>query len=717
MNTSLGSRITPDGAHFSLYAPAATSVTLCVLDESGTHEAHHHAARPGAQGLWHTTVTGLAPGTLYGYRVDGPWEVSAGYRFNERKFLTDPYALAVVGSQSASPALAFTPSLFGHEVDANWQPADPLASTRSDSDSLASAPRSVLLPHTSGHRMESRVPWENTVIYEAHVKGLTKQHPDVPQELQGTYAGLAHPSVLKHLTSLGVTTVELLPIAASAPEPHLARRGATNYWGYSTLGFFAPEPRYATAKAQAAGPHAVCQELREAVEALHAAGLEVIMDVVYNHTCEGGITGPTVSWRGLDAPGYYRLDSDGADVDTTGCGGSLNFDNAAVIAMTMDSLRHWVTAYGIDGFRFDLAPTLARTSEGYSPDHPWLLAMRQDPILSQVKLIAEPWDVGNGGWRTGQFPTPFSEWNDAFRDDVRSFWLQDFASNEKGDEGHIGGEGTKHLATRLAGSADMFHFSSAHDRLRRNATASINFVTAHDGFTLADLTSYSTKHNLANGEMNNDGSDNNRSWNHGAEGPTTDEAITQSRFKTMRALFGTLMLSRGVPMMVAGDEFANTQGGNNNPYCLDSETSWLDWSWLSQPESPQALLVQTVGALTTARSSLTSVLPRSEHQARSQLHWHNADADRMSITEWDNPTHRVVQLVMHSDETEAVLIVNGSTSDQQCRLPELTPDKWVTCWDSHIAGAGRPAQRIHRPGAHLVLSARSMKLLVPEKSH
>ena len=396
------------------------------------------------------------------------------------------------------------------------------------------------------------VPWDHTVLYELHVRGFTKLHPGLPEELRGTYAGLAHPAVIEHLQGLGVTTVELLPVHAAADELHLLRKRLTNYWGYSTVGFFAPHEPYA----QARGGGQVA-EFKAMVKALHAAGLEVVLDVVYNHTAEGGQAGPSLSFRGLDQSAYYRLDGHGHDIDYTGCGNTVDLRSGPARGLVLDSLRYWVNDMHVDGFRFDLAPALARESEHFDPEGAFLTELGEDPVLSKVKLIAEPWDVGPGGWQTGRFPRPWAEWNDHFRDDVRDFWRG-------------WSHGVRPLATRLLGSRDLV--------ADRAPLASVNFVTAHDGFTAYDLVSYDRKHNKANGEGGRDGTDNNRSWNHGVEGPTRNAGVQAARIRTLRNLLATLVLSQGVPMITAGDEFGRSQRGNNNAYCQDNAVSWVNWT-------------------------------------------------------------------------------------------------------------------------------------------
>ncbi|MFN8077123.1 MAG: glycogen debranching protein GlgX [Kineosporiaceae bacterium] len=627
----LGVRPREDGVDVAVLASQADHVDFCVLRPGrGGQFVEERVALPSqTHGVWHGFVPGVGVGDRYGLRVHGRWEPHRGLRHNPAKLLLDPYARAVEGP------VVLRPELFGHTVG-----ADLIGDTTTidHRDSAPYAPHGVVVAPGRPRTARPRIPWADTIVYEAHVRGLTMNLPGVPQELRGTYAGLAHPATVEYLVNLGVTTLELLPVHAISDEPSLARRGLPNYWGYSTLGYFAPHAGYAASRT-ALGTVA---EFREMVDTLHDAGLEVILDVVYNHTCEAGVDGPTLSFRGLDAATYYRLDAYGRDVDSTGCGNSLDFSHARVVQLTLDSLRYWVEDLGVDGFRFDLATTLARGRDGFDPDHPFLVAARADPVLADVKLVAEPWDVGPHGWRTGQFPPPFSEWNDRFRDSVREFWL---AGAARAAAGWATG-GVRDLATRLAGSADVF-------AALRGPTASVNFITAHDGFTAHDLTAYDVKHNEDNGEDNRDGSGDNRSWNHGVEGQTSDEAITAARHRSLRNLLGTLLLSTGVPMLVAGDEFGRTQGGNNNPYCQDNEISWVDWQW--QPW--QADLLESVRFLVHLRRT-HPVLRQERFFAGRPVHpdgtkdlaWFGPDGAEMDHARWHDAGLRTLQMYLHAVE-------------------------------------------------------------------
>ncbi|UER55689.1 glycogen debranching protein GlgX [Kineosporiaceae bacterium SCSIO 59966] len=669
------------GAHVAVHAPHADAVEVALLDggPGGGLTERRLPLRRRTHGVWHDVLPGVAEGQRYGLRVHGPWDPAAGHRFNPAKLVLDPYTRAVTGR------VRWGPEVFGQQVDpVTWAPRP--GDVRDERDSAGHVPHGVVVRAPVADPAERpRVPWADTVVYEAHVRGLTMRHPDVPEELRGSYAALAHPAVVGHLLDLGVTTLELLPVHAIADEPALVRRGLRNYWGYNTLAFFAPEPRYASAAARAAGPQAVLDELHDAVRALHAAGLEVLLDVVYNHTAEGGPHGPVLSLKGVDHAAHYLLDGSGGAVDVTGCGNTLDFTSARVVQLALDSLRYWVQAFGVDGFRFDLATTLARGRNGFDPDHPFLVAARADPVLADVKLVAEPWDVGPHGWRTGQFPPPFAEWNDRFRDGVRTFWLADPARLERG---HGPGHGVRELATRVAGSADLF---TAGDR---GPHASVNYVTAHDGFTLADLTAYEHKHNEANGEGNRDGHPDNRSWNHGTEGwapPGPDgDVIEEVRRRSARNLLGTLLLSAGVPMLTAGDEIGRTQLGNNNAYCLDDATTWLDWA--AVPGSWREDLLATVRELLRLRRE-HAVLRRDTFWAGRPVHpdgtrdlaWFGPDAAPIDHARWHDPGLRTLQAYLDGEGpgTSLLLVLHGDLDDGPVLLPGPPWARaWQLLWDS-----------------------------------
>ena len=549
----LGATPCAAGVNFALYSEHAESVTVCLYD-AATDGAPARCVRLGERTghVRHGLVRGLRPGQIYGYRVEGPWSPDSGHRFDRGKILLDPYARAIARVSS------WGPDAYSYEAD-DYPDAAALGRSASFTSNAASAPLGIVTGAEGAGAgfARPRTSWGDTLIYEAHVRGLTKLHPEVAPEQRGTFAGLVSEPVLDHLRRLGVTAIELLPVQHHVDEHRLEKLGLTNYWGYQPLAYFAPEPTYSSV----AGAGAVA-EFREMVRRFHAAGIEVILDVVYNHTGELGHDGPTLSFRGIDNATYYRLQPDDKRryVDLTGCGNTLSTGHPAVVQLVLDSMRYWVTQMGVDGFRFDLAAALGRGGGAFDPWSPVFSAIRQDPALRGIKLIAEPWDLkAGGGCELGRFPVEWSEWNCRFRDDVRRFW--------RGDSGLAPA-----LATRLAGSSDLFGTCG------RSPHASVNFVTAHDGFTLADLVSYSGKRNVANGEGGRDGHDGNHSWNCGREGPTSDEEVMALRERQQRNLLATLLLSLGVPMLTSGDEFGRTQRGNNNAYCQDNEVSWVDWS-------------------------------------------------------------------------------------------------------------------------------------------
>ncbi|HJB11108.1 MAG TPA: glycogen debranching protein GlgX [Candidatus Brachybacterium merdavium] len=658
---------------FAVAAPRAHSVDLCIR-QGGTE--HRQRLRHFDGGLRWDRVTGMTPGTQYGLRVDGPWDPSAGLFCNPRKLLLDPHARGV---SHASPLMS---SFFPYEVDSMLDRVGD-HHVRSEVDSGPTAVWSEVVSDQFDWQDDLRpmVDWDSTVIYEMHVKGFTKLHPDLPAEQRGTYAGLAHPAVTGYLRELGVTTIELLPIHAAMDEPHLTRLGLTNYWGYSTLSFLAPNPALATAASQRSGAQAVLDEVKTMVRSLHAAGFEVILDVVYNHTAEGGADGPALSLRGLDNLEYYWTDH-GSFLDVTGTGGTLDPRSVHVMDLIVSSLRYWVDEVHVDGFRFDLAATLGRDDRGFRADHPLLRAIATDPVLRKVKLIAEPWDVGTGGWRTGGFPAPFAEWNDAFRNDIRSFWLADRAHRDRTGDAALGG--VRDLATRLAGSSDlMTSRDPAHlppGRSLRSPWASINYVTAHDGFTLRDLTVYEGKRNEANGEDNRDGTDDNRSWNHGHEGEWpidpaagTDpkrEELEAARRRTARAVLATLLLASGTPMLTAGDEVARTQRGNNNAYCQDNAISWMDWRFdrraLEQRETVRRLL-QLRGEHPQLRCPHFLRPADAEALDAGQVAWFGADGRGLSHEDWMDPSrHLLVMLrpaIPGREGSEHLLIVFSAEAE------------------------------------------------------
>ena len=531
------------GVNFALFSANATKVELCLFDISGERELERIELPEYTDEVWHGYLPEARPGTVYGFRVHGPYEPDAGHRFNPNKLLIDPYAKQLDGQ------LRWGPELFGYTLG-----HDDLDRSFDDRDSAPLMPKCRVIDpaFTWGAERDPRVPWENAITYEMHVKGFTQLNRHIPEDERGTFAGLAHARVAEYLRRLGVTCAELLPIHAFVDDSYLVEKGLRNYWGYNSIAFFAPEPRYLRSP--------FVNEFKEMVNQFHAAGIEVILDVVYNHTAEGNELGPTISLKGIDNANYYRLmpDEPRYYINDTGTGNTVNLSHPRVLQMVADSLRYWASEMQVDGFRFDLATILAREPYGFDEGGGFLDSCRQDPVLSSVKLIAEPWDIGPGGYQVGQFPPGWAEWNDKFRDTVRAFW--------KGDEGLL-----PELAARVAGSGDLFN------RRGRKAWASVNFVTAHDGFNLNDLVSYNDKHNEANGEENRDGHSNNHSWNHGVEGPTDDPEIIELRERQKRNLMATLLLAQGTPMILAGDEFGHTQQGMNNAYAQDNEVTWLDW--------------------------------------------------------------------------------------------------------------------------------------------
>jgi isoamylase len=537
------------GVNFALFSANATKVELCLFDDSGATEIARIELPEFTDEVWHGHIAGVGPGTIYGYRVHGAYEPEAGHRFNPNKLLIDPYCRGHFGD------LEWNPAVFGYHMESG----DDL--TFDERDSAPFMPKSVVIDPNfdwKGEPRHAEVPWDRTIVYETHLRGFTKLHPKVPENIRGTYKALGHKAIVDYLKSLGVTSIELLPVHTFIRDSHLLDKGLTNYWGYNSIGFFAPDPGYAHEREQ------TLREFKEMVARLHDSGLEVILDVVYNHTAEGNELGPTLSFKGIDNASYYRLmpDEPRYFINDTGTGNTLNLSHIGVIQMVTDSLRYWVTETHVDGFRFDLGTILAREPYGFDQQSGFLKACCQDPVLGAVKLIAEPWDCGPGGYQVGGFPPGWAEWNDKFRDTVRDFWRGEAPASA--------------LAPRLSASADLFSHRG------RKPWASVNFVAAHDGFTVNDLVTYNDKHNEANGEDNNDGSSDNRSWNCGVEGPTDDPAIAGLRQRQIKNILGTLLLSLGTPMVVAGDEFARTQEGNNNAYCQDNAISWVDWDAAEQ---------------------------------------------------------------------------------------------------------------------------------------
>jgi isoamylase len=654
------------GVNFALFSAHASKVELCLFDDNGRRERERVALPEYTDEVWHGYLPDARPGTVYGYRVHGPYEPHNGHRFNPNKLLLDPYAKRLIGR------LKWDTALFGYRIGSS---KGDLSFDRRDSASFM--PKSCVIDpaFTWGRDRTPGIPWDRTIIYEAHVKGLTARHPHVPAELRGKFGGLAHDGVVDYLRNLGVTAIELLPIHAFVDDSHLLEKGLSNYWGYNTISFFAPDPRYM------ASPFV--NEFKEMVARLHDAGIEVILDVVYNHTAEGNEKGPTLCFRGIDNATYYRLLPEKRYyINDTGTGNTLNLSNQRVLQMVTDSLRYWAQEMRIDGFRFDLATILGREPYGFDEGGGFLDSCRQDPVLSSVKLIAEPWDCGPGGYQVGGFPPGWAEWNDRFRDTVRAYW--------KGDDGKL-----PDLAARLTASGDLFN------KRGRKPWASVNFVTAHDGFTLNDLVSYNEKHNEANGEENRDGHSNNLSWNHGVEGPTDDPQIRALRERQKRNLLATLLLSQGTPMILGGDEFGRTQGGNNNAYCQDNETNWFDWEGIGEEgraliEFVRRLIImrRTFPVLRRIRfftgvlneelgvKDVTWLTPLATEMAPEQ--WHDANAKCLGVM-FDGRAQATGIRRPASDST-LLLVVNSYHDVVVFKLPEVTGGaRWELLVDTNLA--------------------------------
>ncbi|MFS0773501.1 glycogen debranching protein GlgX [Sphingomonas sp. 1P08PE] len=641
----LGATCVGGGVNFAVFSANAEKIELCLFDNGGKRELQRFALTECTDEVWHGFLPDAGPGLLYGYRAYGPYEPEQGHRFNPHKLLLDPYARKLHGQ------IKWTDALHGYQVRSKREDL-----SYDKRDSAPAMPKGVVVDDHFDWSQDRRpnTPWADTVVYEAHVKGLTKLNELVPPQERGTYKALGHPKVIDHLKRLGVTALELMPIHAFTQDRFLVEKGLSNYWGYNTLSFFAPEQRYFATDSQ--------DELRRAVRRLHAAGIEVILDVVYNHTCEGSEKGPTLSWRGLDNATYYRLvkDEPRYSINDTGTGNTINTDKSRVIQMIADSLRYWATSYGIDGFRFDLGLTLGRTENGFDPGHAFFDVLRQDPVLGRLKLSTEPWDIGPGGYQLGNFPPGFAEWNDKYRDTVRKFWRGD--PSQRGD-----------LAARLSGSGDLF------DRRARRPWASVNLLAAHDGYTLYDTVAYEQRHNEANKEDNRDGHSENYSRNWGAEGETDDEGIKATRASVQRSMLTTLFASLGTPMLVAGDEFGRSQGGNNNAYCHDDDISWLDWSKMATPQGKS--LFDFTARLTELRRRYPALRSKSflygedaAGQGVNDIEWWDERGEQLSSDDWNNPDGRALVMrravKLDSGEVEAVtLLLNGSDDTIAFRLP------------------------------------------------
>jgi glycogen operon protein len=688
----LGATYDGSGTNFALFSEVAERVELCLFEEDGA-ETRVEVSEVDAY-VWHCYLPQVQPGQRYGYRVHGPWDPDNGLRCNPNKLLLDPYAKATTRE------IHWDQSLFGYNF------GDP--DSRNDDDSAPHMTFGVVINPFFDWEGDRRLnyPYNESVIYEAHVKGMTQLHPDLPEEIRGTYAGLAHPAITEHLNKLGITTLELMPVHQFIQDSTLLEKGLRNYWGYNTLGFFAPHSEYASTGQ--VGQQV--QEFKSMVKAMHAAGIEVILDVVYNHTAEGNHLGPTLSFKGIDNPAYYRLVEDDQKyyMDYTGTGNSLNVRHPHSLQLIMDSLRYWVTEMHVDGFRFDLASALAR--EFYDVDRlaTFFELVQQDPVVSQVKLIAEPWDVGPGGYQVGGFPPQWTEWNGAYRDVVRDFWRGEPALGE--------------FASRLAGSADLYEHSG------RRPVASINFVTAHDGFTLADLVSYNEKHNEANGEDNNDGESHNRSWNHGVEGPTDDPEIRAFRAREQRNLLATLLLSQGVPMLLHGDEMGRTQQGNNNTYAQDSEIAWMHWDDADKPlvEFTAALIRLRMEHPTFRRkrfftgSTVRTEVPGGEGDRLNDIVWLHLDGRPMEEVDW-NDGSEAIGMYLNGHGIAGVDSRGGEIIDDHFLLyfnadgestVTLPPEEYAAAWDVVVDTAGNVDEKTpYAAGATLPLEHRSVVVL------
>ncbi|GGM88198.1 glycogen operon protein GlgX homolog [Lentzea pudingi] len=689
----LGATYDGVGTNFALFSEVADRVELCLFDDDG-HETRVQLSEVNGF-VHHGYLHGVGPGQRYGYRVHGPYDPARGLRCNPNKLLIDPYAKAI------SDGLEWDESLFGYRFGSPEE--------RNDDDSAPYIPKSVVVSpffDWADDRLP-KTPYHQSVIYEAHVRGLTIAHPEIPERLRGTYAGLAHPAMIDHLTGLGITAVELMPVHQFVSDHTLQEKGLSNYWGYNTIGFFAPHDAYASL----AGSGNQVQEFKGMVKALHAAGIEVILDVVYNHTAEGNHLGPTLSMRGIDNESYYRLEDENPQyyTDYTGTGNSLNVRSPHTLQLIMDSLRYWVTEMHVDGFRFDLAATLAR--EFYDVDRlaTFFEVVQQDPVVSQVKLIAEPWDVGPGGYQVGNFPPLWTEWNGKYRDTVRDFW--------RGEPATLG-----EFASRFTGSSDLYQNDG------RRPYASINFVTAHDGFTLNDLVSYNEKHNEANGEDNQDGESHNRSWNCGAEGPTDDPGVLELRARQRRNLIATLLLSQGVPMILHGDEFGRTQHGNNNVYCQDSDIAWVDWSLLGE----NAELVEFTSGLTALRKAHPVFRrkrffvgrPIRKADELRDIAWFTPSGDEMTDENWEDDFGRSIVIFLNGDgipdldergqrvsDDSFLIAFNAHHEDIEVTLPDATYGaEWVVVADTATGEVGEAEKPITACG-QLLLAARSLVVL------
>lgn len=686
---------TPDhnGVNFAIFSANAEKIELCLFDEVNKKEKRRISLIGYTDEIWHVYIEGLKPGTIYGYRAYGPYEPHRGLRFNGNKLLIDPYARELIGSYEWSP------SMYGYDVKHDGKDL-----SKSRLDNAVEMVKCVVVEDALLDRRDREpkpnIPWSKTIIYEAHAKGMTKLNRLVPEEQRGTIVGLSHPEVLNYLKSLGVTAIELLPVHAYIDEPFLINHELTNYWGYNTLSFFSLHRPYLQSKKR--------EEFRAFVDAAHKEGIEVILDVVYNHTAEGNHEGPTLSFRGIDNASYYTLASHDRRfyVNDTGCGNTLNIKHPRVLQMVMDSLRYWAGEIGVDGFRFDLASVLGREADGFQKGSGFFDAVTQDPLLSTCKMIAEPWDIGPGGYQLGNYPAGWSEWNDRYRDAIRRFW--------HGEPGVL-----PEVARRLHGSSDFFEHSG------RGPWASINFITSHDGFTLEDLVSYSQRHNEANKENNRDGHHTNYSDNHGEEGPTNDPKIRQLRDRQKRNFLATLLLSQGTPMLLAGDEFGRSQQGNNNAYCQDNEMNWLDWDNIDEENRSLQSFVRNVIALRSRFPLLTSKVymhkpDQPEEKDMGSVRWHSASGEEMRSEQWQQVNlHTLGWMLENSsfvhkkqaDKCMLLVIFNSGTEERLFRLPSYS---CVTHWQSVLdtcESDGVPQQELLVKESDIQIAPKSMQVL------
>ena len=690
----LGSNFDGEGVGFSLWSSSALAVELCLFDQGGHETRYSLSHREGA--VWHGYLAGISPGQRYGYRVHGKWDPAQGERSNARKLLLDPFAHALSGS------LTYDPAIYAHHAIDEWGSGNP--DEMDFRDSAPFVPMSVVAKHAERDIYRPNTPWSQTVIYEAHVRGFTARHPQIASEIRGTYAALGHPAVIAHLKRVGATAIELLPIHQFLTEPAVAKRNLQNYWGYNPILFAAPHAAYAATQDP-------ILELQVAVDALHEAGIEVILDVVLNHTAEGGVGGPTLSLRGIDNRAYYRMSENAEYDDVTGCGNTVDARHPHVVRYLADSLRWWADVVGVDGFRFDLAVALARSDHNVETSSSFFTALSQDPTLRQLKLIAEPWDTAPGGYALGGFPEPWREWNDRYRDSVRSFWLSDLASGKP--------SGVRELASRLTGSSDFFP--------TRGPTASINFVTAHDGFTLADLVTYQDKHNSRNGEENRDGNSTNNGWNVGHEGVSTDDRIESVRQRLQRSVLATTLLSAGVPMIAMGDEVGRSQEGSNNAYTLpigatnEENDLALDWIW--QPW--QRDLLETTALLTSLRQ-MNPLLTRDDFftgdanpvTERKDLAWFGTDGSEVNWHEGDEDSSQTLSyyienrsgqdhsllVVLHAAETDVTVTLPGSAWIKRAYL----------VLDTHVIGSPDRIEAFG-PGDQILLAPHSVQAFLVQR--